>query len=87
MKESEQKIEEQKREKITRQLVLMEAGLYVAGRPLDLKILAGIVGTRSKKKVKNRHKSLFFSNLETMLCLRSIYKCQERISIVVFLIM
>ena len=58
MKESEQKSEEQKRDKITKQLALMEAGLYVAGRPLDLKTLAGIVGTRSKKKVKKLAKML-----------------------------
>ena len=32
-----------------KQLDLMEAALYVSGRPLDLKTLASVVGTRSKK--------------------------------------
>jgi segregation and condensation protein B len=59
LKESEQKsTDEQKKEKQIKQLNLVEAGLYVAGRPLDLKTLAGIVGTRSKKKVKKLAKIL-----------------------------
>lgn len=59
MKESEQKsTDEQKKERQIKQLALVEAGLYVAGRPLDLKTLAGIVGTRSKKKVKKLAKIL-----------------------------
>ena len=33
-------------------LALMEAALYVAGKPLDIKTLSSILGTRSKKKVK-----------------------------------
>jgi len=33
-------------------LALLEAALYVAGRPLDLKELCSVVGSRSKKKVK-----------------------------------
>jgi segregation and condensation protein B len=36
----------------------MEAALYVAGRPLDLKTLASVVGTRSKRKVKKLAKAL-----------------------------
>lgn len=53
MKENEQKLSDKnKKEKLAKQIALMEAGLYVAGRPLDLKTLAGIIGTRSKKKVK-----------------------------------
>jgi len=59
LKESEQKsTDEQKKERQIKQLALVEAGLYVAGRPLDLKTLAGIVGTRSKKKVKKLAKIL-----------------------------
>lgn len=34
-----------------RDLALLEAALYVAGRPLDLKALASVLKTRSKKKV------------------------------------
>ena len=69
MKESEQKSDEQRRAKVTRQLVLMEAGLYVAGRPLNLKTIAGIVGTRSKKKVKKLAKMLVedYKNRQTAL--------------------
>jgi len=33
-------------------LALLEAALYVAGRPLDLKTLASVLKTRSKKKVQ-----------------------------------
>jgi len=35
-----------------RDLALLEAALYVAGRPLDLKTLASVLKTRSKKKVQ-----------------------------------
>ena len=52
MTENEQNLsDEQKQEKLKHKLALIEAGLYVAGRPLDLKTLANVVGTRSKKKV------------------------------------
>jgi len=33
-------------------LALLEAALYVAGRPLDLKTLASVIKTRSKRKVE-----------------------------------
>jgi segregation and condensation protein B len=39
-------------EKENRGLVLLEAALYVAGRPVDLKTLGSIIKTRSKKRVK-----------------------------------
>ena len=42
----------EKRQKITKQLLLMEAALYVSGRPLDLRTLASVVGSRSKKRVR-----------------------------------
>ncbi len=42
--------EESKEEK--RDLALLEAALYVAGRPLDLKTLASVIKTRSKSKVQ-----------------------------------
>jgi segregation and condensation protein B len=50
-----------KQEKLTRQLALFEAGLYVAGRPLDLKTLGNVTGTRSKKKVRKLAKILIES--------------------------
>jgi len=37
---------------MNRQIALIEAALYVAGRPLDLKTLGRIVGSRSKRKVR-----------------------------------
>jgi segregation and condensation protein B len=57
--ENEQKTsEEKKQEKFKRQMRLMEAALYVAGRPLDLKTLASVVRTRSKRKVRKLAKKL-----------------------------
>ena len=50
--------EQQINAKLLHQLCLLEAGLYVAGRPLDLKTLANIAGTRSKKKVRKLAKKL-----------------------------
>ncbi|HSQ52991.1 MAG TPA: SMC-Scp complex subunit ScpB [Acidobacteriota bacterium] len=59
MTENEQKSsDEPKQEKLKHKLALLEAGLYVAGRPLDLKTLANIVGTRSKKKVMKLARAL-----------------------------
>jgi len=43
-------VEETKEEK--RDLALLEAALYVAGRPLDLKTLASVIKTRSKNKAQ-----------------------------------
>jgi segregation and condensation protein B len=39
-------------EKAQHNLALMEAALYVAGRPLDLNELCAVLGSRSKKKAK-----------------------------------
>jgi len=52
MKTSAEEQEKSEVEKINRQLALIEAALYVAGRPLDLKTLCRIVGSRSKRKVR-----------------------------------
>jgi segregation and condensation protein B len=70
LKENEQKSSDKsKKDKFTKQIALMEAGLYVAGRPLDLKTLAGIIGTRSKKKVKKIANNLIedYNNRQTAL--------------------
>lgn len=40
------------------QLALLEAALYVAGRPLDLKTLGRVIGTRSKRKVERLARTL-----------------------------
>lgn len=45
-------------EKINKNLVLLEAALYVAGRPLDLGELCSVLNTRSKKKTKKYVKLL-----------------------------
>lgn len=39
-------------ERLKRDLALLEAALYVAGRPLDLKTLGSIIKTRSKRKIQ-----------------------------------
>lgn len=41
-----------KTEKLIRDLALIEAALYVAGRPLDLRTLGSIIRTRSERKVQ-----------------------------------
>jgi segregation and condensation protein B len=45
-------------EKTQRRLRLLEAALYVAGRPLDLNELCSVLSTRSKKKTKKYTKML-----------------------------
>jgi segregation and condensation protein B len=45
-------------EKMQRCLRLLEAALYVAGRPLDLNELCSVLSTRSKKKTKKFTKAL-----------------------------
>ena len=43
---------------VKRDLALLEAALYVAGRPLDLRTLASVIKTRSKNKVRRLAKTL-----------------------------
>lgn len=56
-------------EKLKRDLALLEAALYVAGRPLDLKTLGSIIRTRSKRKVQRLVSILMeeYKNRETAL--------------------
>ena len=65
--EQNQSEEETKKEKIAHQLASMEAGLYVAGRPLDLKTLANAADTRSKRRVRKLAKKLveIYSNRDS----------------------
>ncbi len=65
--ENEQKSSEAIKHRIKRQLALIEAALYVAGRPLDLKTLAKMAGTRSKKRVRKLANILVndYNNRET----------------------
>lgn len=56
-------------EKLKRDLALLEAALYVAGRPLDLKTLGSIIRTRSKRKIQRLVSILMeeYKNRETAL--------------------
>jgi segregation and condensation protein B len=67
--ENEQKSSDTIKQKVNRQLALMESALYVAGRPLDLKTMASVTGTRSKKRVRKLAKTLVddYKNRETAL--------------------
>jgi len=47
-----------KQKKFLPDSALLEAALYVAGRPLDLKTLGSLIGTHSKSKVKRLAKTL-----------------------------
>ena len=50
--------QEQVLQKIQRELTLVEAALYVAGRPLNLKELCSVLKTRSKRKCKKLARAL-----------------------------
>ena len=70
MKEEEQESSDYlKQKRLRRQLALLEAGLYVAGRPLDLKTLGSVIRTRSKRKVRKLAKALVenYRNRDTAL--------------------
>ena len=70
MKEEEQESsDEPEKEKLAQKLALLEAGLYVAGRPLDLKTLGSVTGTRSKRTVRKLAKALVenYKNRDTAL--------------------
>jgi len=56
VRESPKVLLEEQRQK--RDLALLEAALYVAGRPLDLKTLCSVLRTRSKTKVRRLAKML-----------------------------
>jgi segregation and condensation protein B len=50
--DSEAEAHQAAEEKAQHMLALVEAALYVAGRPLDLNELCGVLGSRSKKRAK-----------------------------------
>jgi len=66
-KQQESSENSKKQEKFAHALALVEAALYVAGRPLDLKTLASVSGTRSKKKARKLARTLVedYSNRNT----------------------
>jgi segregation and condensation protein B len=53
LKASEEKCKLTEEQKIKKELAIIEAALYVSGRPLDLKTLGPLINTRSKKKVQS----------------------------------
>jgi segregation and condensation protein B len=58
-KAEEKPSEEEAEDKVeARDLALLEAALYVAGRPLDLRELASVLKTRSKKRVQRTAQKL-----------------------------
>jgi segregation and condensation protein B len=61
--------EEQVAEKMQHDLALLEAALYVAGRPLDLNELCSVLKTRSKNKTRKLAKKLMqaYENRDTAL--------------------
>ncbi len=68
MKKTREKAE-QEGEKLSHNLALLEAALYVAGRPLDLKALGSVIGTRSRRKTRRLARMLIkkYRNRETAL--------------------
>lgn len=64
--------------KIRHNLILLEAALYVAGRPLELNELCSVVGSRSKKKVKKLVTSLIRQYLERNTSLEILELKDER---------
>jgi len=51
MEKPERSLETHRSAEVKEKLALMEAALYVSGRPLTLKTLGSVVGSRSRKKV------------------------------------
>ncbi|NIM44775.1 MAG: segregation and condensation protein B, partial [Nitrososphaeria archaeon] len=49
---AEEGTKESEDEENRRELAMLEAALYVAGRPLKVKTLGYLIGTRSKRKVR-----------------------------------
>ena len=62
MFETEKFPELARREKLAQDLALIEAALYVAGRPLDLKTIGSVIRTRSKKKTERLTRALLKEN-------------------------
>jgi segregation and condensation protein B len=69
MEKEQESSDDLKQERFRRQLALLEAGLYVAGRPLDLKTLGSVTRIRSKRKVRKLAKALVenYRNRDTAL--------------------
>ena len=69
MSDQQSELSETKDHTETRDLALLEAALYVAGRPLDLKTLASVIRTRSRNKTRKLARRLMdeYGNRDTAL--------------------
>ena len=67
--ETEKATVEIEEERLKKDLAMLEAALYVAGRPLDVKTLGNIIKTRSKKRVQQLARMLMekYKHQETAL--------------------
>jgi len=70
--------EKQTAEKMQRDLALLEAALYVAGRPLDLNELCSVLKTRSKNKTKKLAKMLMKEYVSRNMALEILELKDER---------
>jgi len=61
--------EQPEEKKLRHDLALLEAALYVAGRPLDLKTLASVIGTRSRSKTRSLARMLMKKYRDQETCL------------------
>jgi len=78
LKNSEEKLPEQsEQEKLKHDLALIEAALYVAGRPLDLKTLSSLIEPRSKRKAEHLAETLIEEYRKRDTCLE-ILKLDDR---------
>lgn len=70
--------EKQTAKKMQRDLALLEAALYVAGRPLDLNELCSVLKTRSKNKTKKLAKMLMKEYVSRNMALEILELKDER---------
>ena len=54
----ENQVQQEAKEEEKEDIALVEAALYVSGRPLDLKTIGSVLGTRSYKRVKAAARAL-----------------------------
>jgi segregation and condensation protein B len=75
---SEDAREKQAHDKVRQELALIEAALYVAGRPLDTNELCSVLGTRSKDKTQKLVKTLIRDYSERSTALEILELKDER---------
>lgn len=77
MEKPEKSSESSEQEKLKHDLALIEAALYVAGRPLDLKTLSSLIKPRSKRKAEHLAETLTEEYRKRDTCLE-ILKLDDR---------